>query len=102
MDSSQKCFSIKTSRKLLTHSKLNFSQALDDEFTKVVDSKFNGSVIDFLNAVTVSCEDFVMMCKLGLRSEMPGDQCCREVFAKEVNYDLHVHVSNPILEHTLI
>ena len=55
----------------------------------MVHSKFNGSVIDFLDAVTISCEDFIMMCKLGLRNEMPGDQCCREVFSNEVNYDIN-------------
>ena len=59
----------------------------------MVHSKFNGSIINFLDAMTVSCEDFVMMCKMGLRSEMPGDQCCREVFSKkasfEIDSDLH-------------
>ena len=63
----------------------NFSQALDDEFTSVVHSMFNGSVVDFLEAVTVSCEEFVMMCKLGLGNEITGEQCCREVFAQQVS-----------------
>ena len=65
-----------------------FSQALDEEFWKVVHSKFNGSIINFLDAMTVSCEDFIMMCKMGLRSEMPGDQCCREVFSNKVSFEI--------------
>ena len=66
----------------------------------MVHSKFNGSIMDFLDAVTVSCEDFVMMCKMGLRSEMPGDQCCREVFSKKVSFKIDSNFSTQSGPHT--
>ena len=61
---------------------------LEEEYLDLVNNRFNGSVIDMLESVTVQCEDFILTCKLGMRREFSSDVCCGKVFKKQARLEL--------------
>ncbi len=42
--------------------------------------RYDNNLLFLLNNLTVSCEDFLVMCKEGLRPPLCGQRCCKEIF----------------------
>ena len=74
---------------LLNHAD-NFTK-LDKEYTTILRDTFNGSLLEFLEAVTVDCESFITACVAGLQDSIQSDdtKCCGPIFDETPYYTAH-------------
>ena len=66
--------------------------------------RFGGSLLSLLRTITVSCPDFVSLCRHGSqRRPMSGDECCGRFFAAEgvFTYDGKCFTTQGVLNYTV-
>ena len=64
----------------LLFSDSNNVKRLEVEFQDLLRRRYRGRVEELLEAVTLGCQDFIHVCRLGLGRMLPSEDCCGKVF----------------------